>query len=551
MNRHPVRRATHSPRKPGAWARSCISLAVAAVCLTTGVAHAQGLSEASPEALAAEGKVRVIVRFKPGAEAVALARAAVARSGGRVKLELMSGRGIAVELPKAAVAALAAHSAVERVEDDVPRYPLGLTTPSKAPYKPGQQVPYGIKMVQADQLPEQDSLATNRKICIIDSGYDNSHEDLPHATVTGYDDIGGAGPWAKDGLGHGTHVAGTIAAVNQRNVGVVGVLPNNKVSLHIIRVFGDDGFWAYSSTLANAAQRCQAAGANVINMSLGGGQPNATEREAFEALQTAGILSVAAAGNGGGSFTSYPAGYPAVMSVAAIDQKKARADFSQSNKDVEIAAPGVGVYSTVPMGTGYDNALSVDTTVFAPGVVYGSPEGSVSAPLADFGRGDKLDTAMAGRLCLTRSFNGTFTDPMDHVKLANCERSGGVGMVLYNFQPGGRFNTSAFGGTIPSLTVSKAEGEKLKQRLGQSADLSVRFSNYALEDGTSMASPHVAAVAALIWSYFPNCTGEQIRQSLNKSAADLGTPGRDNQYGFGLVQAKVAYDRIKAQGCGQ
>ena len=53
-----------------------------------------------------------------------------------------------------------------------------------------------------------------------------------------------------------------------------------------------------------------------------------------------------------------------------------------------------------------------------------------------------------------------------------------------------------------------------------------------------------------MWSYFPSCTGEQIRQSLNKSAKDLGTAGRDVRFGFGLVQAKAAYDRIGSLGCG-
>jgi subtilisin family serine protease len=65
-----------------------------------------------------------------------------------------------------------------------------------------------------------------------------------------------------------------------------------------------------------------------------------------------------------------------------------------------------------------------------------------------------------------------------------------------------------------------------------------------------MATPHVSAVAALVWSYFPSCTGEQIRQSLNKSAKDLGTAGRDVKFGYGLVQAKAAYDRIVSVGCG-
>jgi subtilisin family serine protease len=116
----------------------------------------------------------------------------------------------------------------------------------------------------------------------------------------------------------------------------------------------------------------------------------------------------------------------------------------------------------------------------------------------------------------------------------------------------------AFGGTlgdtvtgIPSVTASDTDGAALKARLGQSATVSVKATNYAYFDGTSMATPHVSAVAALVWSYFPTCSAAQLRASLDNSALDLGPAGRDVQYGYGLVQAKAAYDRIKSLGCGK
>ena len=87
-------------------------------------------------------------------------------------------------------------------------------------------------------------------------------------------------------------------------------------------------------------------------------------------------------------------------------------------------------------------------------------------------------------------------------------------------------------------------------QIGQSATVAVTPSSYAYFDGTSMATPHVSAVAALVWSYFPTCTGNQIRVSLTRSALDLGAPGRDDKFGYGLVQAKTAYDRIVNLGCG-
>ena len=89
----------------------------------------------------------------------------------------------------------------------------------------------------------------------------------------------------------------------------------------------------------------------------------------------------------------------------------------------------------------------------------------------------------------------------------------------------------------------------MKLQLGQSATVAVTATNYAFFDGTSMATPHVSAVAALVWSYFPACTAAQIRSTLGKSAQDLGAAGRDTKFGYGLVQARAAYDRISSLGC--
>src|SRR5439155_3071434 len=170
-------------------------------------------------------------------------------------------------------------------------------------------------------------------------------------------------------------------------VGVVGVNPNRQLKLHIVKVFGADG-WAYSSTLAMTANKCGSAGANVISMSLGGARFVKTEERAFNSLASKGVLSIAAAGNDGTKAQSYPAGYASVVSVAAIDESKQWASFSQYNSKVELAAPGVNVLSTVPMGMGSDSLLTVGSTTYAPGGMDGSPKTTASAPLADFGLGD-------------------------------------------------------------------------------------------------------------------------------------------------------------------
>lgn len=493
---------------------------------------------------AAPATTRVIVAFKPGAKAAIKAQVAAAK--GTVKHEIFNMNAMAVEVPTTALKGLENNPNVEYVEEDVIRKPFSLTTPSTGtPYTTGQLVPYGIKLVQADQLP--DTNAANRKICIIDSGVDFSHEDLKDngANVTGEYDSG-TGWWYTDETHHGTHVFGTIAGVNN-GLGVVGVNPNKQLKLHIVKVFGQDGAWTYSSTLASAVNKCGNAGANVITMSLGGGMKSITEQNAFDSWTSKGVLSIAAAGNDGNSTTSYPAGYSSVMSVAAVDENKAWATFSQYNKDVEIAGPGVSVLSTVPMGTGQDAVLTVGTSTYAPTAMEGSPVKTATAPLADFGIGDTVNTAVSGKVCLIARGTVDFA-----TKVTNCQNSGGVGAVVYNNVAGplsGTLGTTVT--NIPSVGASDTEGAAMKAQLGQTATVGIKASNYAYFDGTSMATPHVSAVAALVWSYFPTCTGAQIRTSLNNSALDLGTAGRDTKYGYGLVQAKAAYDRIKALGCGK
>jgi subtilisin family serine protease len=514
--------------------------------LALAVAAAAALSPlaAQAQAPASTDTTRVIVAFKPGAASAG--RAAVAAARGSVKHQIHGMDAIAIEVPTQALAGLARNPNVDYIEEDEKRYPLGGATPTTGtPYATGQLMPYGIQMVQADQLTT--ASAASRTICIIDSGYDGTHEDLPHGVNVTGTDVDGTGHWYTDEVHHGTHVAGTIAALNNAGKGVVGVISNGTLNLHIVKVFEPEG-WAYTSTLASAANKCRDAGANIISMSLGGGRSNRTEERTFDALLANNILPIAAAGNDGNNRVSYPAGYASVVSVAAVDENKQQASFSQYNKDVEIAAPGVNVLSTVPMGTGNVSALTVGSTTYAPGGMDGSPRGSASGPLADFGLGGTASAgSMTGKVCLIQ--RGTYEFG---VKVKNCQDSGGVGAVIYNNTAGG------FGGTtgttvttIPSVTASDTEGAAMKQQLGQAATLSVTPSNYAFFDGTSMATPHVSAVAALVWALKPGCTAAQLRTSLNLSAEDLGTPGRDTKYGYGLVRAKAAVDRISSAGCGK
>ncbi len=470
---------------------------------------------------------RVVVSYKAGGKGPVMA--ALNKSKGEIHHELDSLNAVAVTLPTAALNGIGRNPHVDYVEADELRYPLAQTTP------------YGIPMVEANQVVLGSE--SNQKVCIIDSGYELAHEDLSGNMVDGTNDSG-TGLWYTDEHGHGTHVAGTVAALNN-NTGVVGVVPNGQLQLHIIKVFGANG-WAYSSTLASALGECETAGATVVSMSLGGSRANRTERRAFDSAYGRGVLSVAAAGNDGNTRHSYPASYDSVISVAAIDSTKTVADFSQQTDQVELAAPGVAVLSSVPTGTGSNVSLVVAGTGYEAIGMDGSATGTGEGPLVDCGLGTSECSGSVGAVCLIERGDIAFSD-----KVLACQNGGGVAAVIYNNVPGSLSGT--LGGvatSIPSVGISQTDGAALGGQLGAATSVTVETGNYAFFDGTSMATPHVSGVAALVWSHNPGCTNAEIRAVLGSTAEDLGVAGRDNAYGHGLVQAKAAVDFLALNACG-
>jgi subtilisin family serine protease len=489
------------------------ALVMLSACASEMEEQQQPETQSAEQAVSSSG--RFIVAFKPGADRAKI----IAAAGGKELLKISGQEASAVELPLRALDALSKNPAVEFVEEDAKRYPLA------------QRTPYGITQVQADQVWAQ-ATGANRKICIIDSGLYKAHEDHQSGkAITGYPT-----GWDTDKCHHGTHVAGTIAAVNN-TAGVVGVLPNG-VNLHIIKVFGDDCGWSYSSTLADAANRCVSAGSNVISMSLGGGTKSRTEETAFNNAWNNGVLSVAAAGNGGNSQLSYPASYPIVMSVGAVDSNKQIATFSQYNSAVDISAPGVGVESTV--GENNQNSLTVGGVTYNGGYLDGAARtAGVTGALVDGGICDTAG-AWAGKVVLCQRGTISFADKVNNVKLG-----GGVAAAIYNNVSGPFAGTLNGTSTIPGIALSMEDGNAIKASgLGLSSTVVSTVqspaSGYAFYDGTSMATPHVSAVAALIWSYNTTWSVSRVRNALEKSAQDLGAVGRDNYYGHGLVQAKAA-----------
>ena len=492
---------------------------IAAVLLTSLLGVISVTNAAPPE--------RVWVVYKEGGKG-AVARV-LRRSNAEIHYEMDSLNAYVASMPSVAARGLSRNPHIDYIEADVKRYPFGET------------VPYGITAVQA--LEVSDAQAGNRMICIIDSGLDRGHPEFTSQfNISGTSDPG-TGDWFTDENSHGTHVAGTIAAL-ANGEGVVGVLPNGNIGLHIIKVFGASG-WSYSSGLVAALDACEAAGSNVVSMSLGGSFKSRTESRAFSRANGRGVLSIAAAGNDGNTRKSYPASYDSVMSVAAVDSNNAIATFSQQNDQVEIAGPGVAVKSTVTRGSGSEASV-VTGNLGVDGQAMGdSPNGTATGALVECGLGDAPCAASGGAVCLIERGDISFAD-----KVINCESGGGSAAVIYNNVEGGLSGTLVGAATsIPSIGITQADGAVLASSVGATATVTVGPGDYAFFDGTSMATPHVSAVAGLVWSQHETCNNEQIRSAMNATALDLGSAGKDNAFGHGLVQAKAAYDYLVASGC--
>lgn len=431
-----------------------------------------------------------------------------------------------------------------------------------------QTTPWGIPRTQSDQL--SDAGASNMTVCIIDSGYEQSNPDLNANTASGTNDAG-TGNWYQAGGSHGTHVAGTIAAVNNSE-GVVGVLPNANVNLHIIKVFNASG-WGYSSDLASAVNTCAQNGAKVVNMSLGGSGSSTTERNALESATNSGVLLLAASGNDGNSTLSYPASYDTVMAVGATDSGNKHAEFSQYTAQVEIAAPGEAVLSTVA-GDGRLGTVTVGSSTYSNGegvvphmryVDNGSGytptdfNGSASGSLASCtlsGGSYSCSASVNGNICVVeRNGNQGGGSYPENAATDACINAGAVGVIVYS-------NTARTGlqnpflvdanklAAMPTVSVDRSTGLELLGKLGQSTTISVVGNqDYAYYNGTSMATPHAAGVAALVWANNISCTNTQVRNALKSTAIDLETAGRDDKTGFGLIQAKAASDSL-ASSCG-
>lgn len=294
---------------------------------------------------------RVIVKFKPGVNETAR-KSVHAKHGGRVAREIAALGVQVVEVPAGKAKEKAdIYQKEGSVEFAEPDYVAKALEIPNDPYfskqwdmnNAGQT---GGKPDADIDAPEAWDITTGKPtvgVAVLDTGIDQDHEDLAGKITTNVNFT--TSPTADDLFGHGTHVAGIIAAAGNNGKGIAGTAYNT--SLMNVKVLDDTGS-GYYSWVAEGIIWAADHGAKVINMSLGGAQPSRLLEQAVNYAWSKGAVLAAAAGNGGANRPTYPAAYKNCIAVAATDANDRKASFSNYGKWVSVGAPGVGIFSSLP-----------------------------------------------------------------------------------------------------------------------------------------------------------------------------------------------------------
>lgn len=218
---------------------------------------------------------------------------------------------------------------------------------------------YAPQMVNADDAWDTTLGDSSVVISIVDTGIQYDHEDLSGSfgTDEGYDfvdDDDDPYPDDQDKEYHGTHVGGIASAVTDNGTGVAGVSNSTLLSA---RALNEDGSGS-TSDIADAVQWSADQGAEIVNMSLGGGGYTSTMKNAVDYAHGNGVFLAAAAGNDGEQDVSYPAAYAECLAVSALDSDGTLASYSNYGDDIELAAPGTDVLSTTTDARGSYEKLS-------------------------------------------------------------------------------------------------------------------------------------------------------------------------------------------------
>lgn len=327
---------------------------ITVVALLLTIAGAQvSVSAGSPE------MVKVIISFHeaPGQAE----KTFIKNAGGIIKHSYKIIPAIAGSVPGPALKGLSKNPKIKIIEMDAEIYALDLSTE--------QTLTWGVDRIDADIVHSKGNQGAGIKVAILDSGIDYTHLDLEgnygnELGYGGYDFVNDDSD-PMDDNGHGTHVAGTIAA-EDNTIGVIGVAP--EAEIYAYKILNENGSGDISTVII-ALEQAVADGIQVTNNSYGTSANVWAVENAFAITAANGMIHVAAAGNFGnrrgvGDNVGYPARYDSVIAVAATDSNDVRARFSSTGSAVEISAPGVGVISTYPGGY----AIADGTSMASPHV---------------------------------------------------------------------------------------------------------------------------------------------------------------------------------------
>ena len=322
-------------------------LTAATVCALGSVLVAS--SAATGESGQGPATDQILVKFAPGASAEARS-AALGSVRGR-QLSTIPGIGVQVVSVPSAAGALAQLKALPSVRFAEPD---ATAEAAEVPNDPNFSLEWGLSKIKAPDAWSTSHGSASVEVAVLDTGI-ASHPDLAGKVVAAKNFS--TSSTLDDVYGHGTHVAGIAAAATNNATGVAGL--GWSASLLNVKVLGDSGSGSYSA-IANGITWAADRGADVINMSLGGTSASSTLQSAVDYAWSKGAVVVAAAGNNSSSAPFYPAYYANTIAVAATDNVDHLANFSDYGDWVDVAAPGVSIYSTIPGASyGYKTGTSM------------------------------------------------------------------------------------------------------------------------------------------------------------------------------------------------
>jgi subtilisin family serine protease len=525
------------------------ALVAAAIALLTGVAAAQS---AQPSSL---HHYMIGFSHSPTAADTALVKS----HGGTVRYSFPSIDVLAVDLASSQVNAIKRAAGVNYIENDPARTPMSLSSDLLS----AELVPsldnglYGLVTTHAVEAQAAGYMGNGVKACVADTGLDTTHPDIAPNFVAGYDAFDPSKPTVDVfALGvettetHATHVSGImLGAVN--GIGIHGVAPEAK--LYEARVLGtqtDGSVSGETSQVMAGVEWLADQGCKVINMSLGGGDRSQSEERLYNQIRDHGTLIVVAAGNDGAKKLSFPGAYQSVVSVGAVDVNNQLASFSNTGAQLDLVAPGVNNLSSFPAGQGRDAFVTAGSSTYAGlPLEFAGPTSSagltgtlvncgLAATAADCGA-----SPPAGFVAVIQRGSYSFAQKVD-----SAMQAGASSAIIYNNAANGpgNFNgtlvTMTDNGTpwIPAVSLSQTDGEALVASLPPTGTVFNIAMAWNFDSGTSMATPHVSGVAALILGKNPNLTPGQVETIMERTTTDLGVPNYDTKYGWGLVNAQAA-----------